>query len=192
MKRLLALVLIVAMLLAGASVALAQGGSSGGNALNLPPPPEKPQPNMQYGNTARADLIGEGLSQASGGNANVYVTENDAINVKVVLLQDGNPYQMAPTMANLTYMLVSLYSLTEKPNSDVVMKVYDTSNNLIIDSRFNTAKNAFDYFTIPEGAATQPGAQPGMQQPGMGRQPQVGRQPLMGGQPGYGGSYPMR
>ncbi len=180
MKRLLALVLIVAMLLAGAGVALAQyqggmqqGGPAGGNALNLPPPPEKPRPNMQYGNTARAAIIAEGLSQASQGNANVYITENDAINVKVVLLQEGNPYDMAPTMANLTYMLVSLYSLTEKPNSDIVLKVYDTSNNLIIDARFNTVKNAFDYFTVPETAA------PSRQQP-------VARQPGYGAQPGYG------
>jgi hypothetical protein len=171
--------------MAGAGLALAQGGAQqggaqqGGNTLNIPPAPPKPQPNMQYGNTARAALIAEGLSDAAQGNARLYISEDKAINVKVNLIQDASPYDLAPTMANLTYMLASLYSLTEKPNSDIVLKVYDTSHNLIIDAKFNTAKNAFDYFNVPEGTAP-PQQQPGMRQPGMGRQP------------GYGGQYPMQ
>jgi len=186
MKKLLALFLVTAMLLAGAGVALAQnqgGMQQGGNTLNIPPAPPRPQPNMQYGNTARAALIAEGLSQASQGNARLYISEDNIITVKVYLTQDASPYDMAGTMANLTYMLASLYSLTEKPNCDIVLKVYDASNNLIIDARFNNAKNAFDYFNVPEGvkpSEQQPGTQqPGIQQPGY-------------NQPGYSGSYPMR
>jgi hypothetical protein len=178
MKRLLTLVLIVAVLLAGAGLALAQyqgsmpqGGAGEGNTLNIPPAPPRPQPNMQYGNTARAALISEGLSQASQGNARLYISEDNVITVKVYLTQDASPYDMAGTMANLTYMLASCYSLTEKPNSDIVLKVYDTSNNLIIDARFNNAKNAFDYFNVPEEAQASPGGQAGMQQPGTGRVP---------------------
>ncbi len=180
MKRLLALVLIVAMLLAGAGVAMAQyqgsmqqqGGASGGNALNLPPPPPRPQPNMQYGNTARAALIAEGLTEASQGSARIHVNEENVITVKVNLAQDASPYEIAGSMANLTYMMAGVYCLTEKPDCDIVTKVYDTSNNLIIDARFNTAKNAFDYFNVPEGAQATPAGQPAMrQQAGPGRIP---------------------
>ncbi len=178
MKKLLALVLIAAVLLAGAGLALAQyqggtqqGGTNGGNTLNIPPAPPKPQPNMQYGNTARAALIAEGLSEASQGNARLYISEDKVITAKVYLTQDASPYDIAGTMANLTYMLASLYSLTEKPNCDIVLKVYDTSNNLIIDARFNNANNAFDYFNVSEEAQAIPGSQAGMQQPGTGRVP---------------------
>jgi len=174
MKRTLALVLIVAMLLAGAGTAMAQyqgspqqGGAAGGNALNLPPPPPKPQPNMQYGNTARAALIAEGLTEASQGNARIHVNEENIITVKVNLAQDASPYEIAGSMANLTYMMAGIYCLTEKPSCDIVTKVYDTSNNLIIDAKFNTAKNAFDYFNVPEAARVAPTGQPPMQQPGM-------------------------
>ncbi len=158
MKRLLALVLIGAFI-ASAGLAVAQyqggvqqGGAAGTGTLNIPPAPPKPKPNMQYGNTARAALIAEGLTQASQGNAQLYIAENDVIAVDVYLKQDASPYDMAGTMANLTYVLASLYSLTEKPDSDIVMNVYDTSNNVIIDARFNTAKNAFDYFKVPEAS----------------------------------------
>ncbi len=190
MRKVITLVLIAAFM-ASAGTALAQyqgstqqGAAPGGNTLNIPPPPPKPQPDMKYGNTARAALIGEGLSGASQGNARLYIEENNAIAVSVYLAQEASPYDLAPTMANLTYMLASLYSLTEKPNSDIVLKVYDTSNNVIIDARFNTAKNAFDYFNVPEGAA--PPAQPAT-----GAQPGT-RQPVTGRQPGYGSQYPVQ
>jgi hypothetical protein len=148
MKKLLALVLIASMLLGGMGMAMAQSSTQG--SLNIPPPPPKPQPNIQYGNTARAALIAEGLSQASDGNARLYISEDSAITTEVYLTKDMNPYEIVGTMANLTYMLASLYSLTEKPDSDILLKVYDTSDKLIMDAKFNTAKNAFDYFKVPE------------------------------------------
>jgi hypothetical protein len=148
MKKLLALVLIASMLLGGMGMAMAQSSTQG--SLNIPPPPPKPQPNMQYGNTARAALIAEGLSQASDGNARLYISEDSAITTKVYLTKDVSPYDIVGTMANLTYMLASLYSLTENSDSDILLKVYDTSDKLIMDAKFNTAKNAFDYFKVPE------------------------------------------
>lgn len=152
MKKLISIVLIVAILLASVGLAMAQqyqGGTQGN--LKIPSAPPKPQPNMLYGNTARAAIIAEGLSEASDGNAKVYISEDNVITAKVYLTQDASPYDIAGTMANFTYMLASLYSLTEKPNSDIVLKVYDTSGNVIIDAKFNNAKNAFDYFNVPEG-----------------------------------------
>ncbi len=176
MRKLLVLVLIAVLLVSGAGLAQAQGGTpqggaTGGNTLNIPPAPPRPQPNMQYGNTARAALIGEGLSEASQGNARVYIREGNSVGVDVYLIQDASPYDLAGTMANLTYMLASLYSLTEKPNSDIMLKVYDTSGNVIIDAKFNNAKNAFDYFNVPEEVQAGPGGQAGVPQSGTGRAP---------------------
>lgn len=186
MKRLISVALIAVILLAGIGVAAAQyqggmqpgGGQQGGaQTLNIPPAPEKAKADMQYGNTARAAIIGERLSQAAEGNANVFITENDAVTASVYLQKDASPYDLAGTMANLTYMLADLYStMTEKGDSNILLKVYDTSNSAIIDAQFNTAKNAFDYFDVKENAAASQ-----QQQPAAGQQ-QYGTQPYGMGQ----------
>ncbi len=187
MKRLISVALIAVILLAGIGVAAAQyqggmqqgGGQQGGaQTLNIPPAPEKAKANMQYGNTARAAIIGERLSDAAEDNANVYITENADVTASVYLQKDASPYDIAGTMANLTYMIADLYgTMTEKSNSNILLKVYDASNNVIIDAKFNTAKNAFDYFNVPEGAApSQRQQQPAARQPAAGQQ-QYGAQP---------------
>jgi len=182
MKRLISVALIAVILLAGIGVAAAQyqGGMQQGGAqtLTIPPAPEKAKADMQYGNTARSAIIGERLSDAAEGNANVYIGEGSAVTASVYLQKDASPYDLAGTMANLTYMIADLYgTMTEKGDSDILLKVYDTSNNVIIDAKFNTAKNAFDYFNVPEGAA------PSQQQlpPAAGQQ-QYGAQPYGMGQ----------
>jgi hypothetical protein len=196
MKKMISLVLVVVLLAAGIGISMAQqyGGDQGnGNTLNLPSPPPKPQPNMEYGNSARAAIVGERMTDASQGNAKVVINEGNVITASVYLNKDASAYDIANTMANFTYMLADLYGLTEKANSDIVLKVYDTSKRVIIDAKFSTSKNAFDYFNVPEGASASPTApvgQPGRMQPGNNMQP--GRtQPGYGGtQPGYGqGSY---
>src|SRR5271157_5908419 len=192
MKKMISLVLVVVLLVAGIGITMAQqygGGTQGGdrsngNTLNLPSPP--PKPNMDYGNSARAAIVGERMTDASQGNAKVVINEGNVITANVYLNKDASAYDIANTMANFTYMLVDLYSLTEKANTDIVLKVYDTSKNVIIDAKFSTSKNAFDYFNIPEVASATPTApvgQPGRMQPG-GMQP-GGMQPG-GMQPGYG------
>ena len=203
MKKMIGLLLVVAMLVACIGVAMAQqyqnpqggmqtgdqtGASSG--QLVIPPAPPKSQPDMTYGNTARAAIIGERMTDASQGNAKVVINEDGVITASVYLNKDASAYDIAGTMANFTYMLADLYTMTEKPNADIALKVYDTSGAVIIDAKFNNAKNAFDYFNVPESATptTQPvrqqpvTRQPGMQQPV--RQP-VTRQPGMQ-QPGMG------
>ena len=167
-------------------------------ALNLPPAPAKPVANMAYGNTERAAIIGEQLSQGSQGNANVYVAENPnkTVSLDVKLLVSGDPYSMAGTMANLTYMVSSIYSFTDMKGGDILLTVYDPAGSVITSARFSDAKNAFEYYSIPPQAAVtptpvvQPGypQQPGYQQPGY-QQPgyQQPGYPQPGyGQPGYG------
>jgi len=156
MKKLICVLLIAAVLVACAGLTLAQqsqggaGGASSGS-LNLPSPPPKPQPDMAYGNTNRAAIIGERMTDASQGNAKVVINEGNVITASVYLNKDASANDIAPTMANFTYMLADLYGLTDKANSDIALKVYDTSSNLIIDARFDVAKNAFDYFNVPQG-----------------------------------------
>ena len=204
MKKMIGLLLVVAMLVACIGVAMAQqyqgqqyqepqggmqtgdqnGGASSGQ-LVIPPAPPKAQPDMEYGNTARAAIIGERMTDASQGNAKVVINEGNIITASVYLNKDASPYDIAGTMANFTYMLADLYTMTDKSSSDIALKVYDTSGKIIIDAKFDNAKNAFDYFNVPEGAAPtaqpvtrQPVArQPGMQQPGMQR-PGMGQMPM--------------
>lgn len=188
MKRLISVALIAVILLAGIGVAAAQyqggmqqgGGQQQGGAktLTIPQAPDKAKADMQYGNTARAAIIGERLSDAAEGNANVYIAENADVTASVYLQKDASPYDLAGTMANLTYMIADLYStMTEKGDCNILLKVYDTSNNAIIDAKFNTAKNAFDSFDVTESAA--PSRQ--QQQPAAGQQ-QYGTQPYGMGQ----------
>jgi hypothetical protein len=162
MKRLISLALIFALLLAGVGVSVAQqyqGGQQyqgstqqgGERTLNIPPAPPKSEPNMEYGNTARAAAIGERLSNAAEGNARVYIKEDGAVTVNIYLLQEADPYDLAGTMANFTYMIADLYgTITEKTNSDILLKVYNTSNSLIIDAKFSIPKNAFAYFKVSD------------------------------------------
>lgn len=161
--------------------------------LNIPPAPQKATPNMQYGNTERAALIAEQLSQASQGNANVYLSESPqdrSITASVYMKTDGDPYSLSGTMANLTYMLSSIYGITELKGADIFLKVYDSQGQLITDAKFSDAKNAFEYYEVPQAARpVQPAyPQPGVQQPGYGQPgmqmpsfPQTGMQ-----QPGFG------
>jgi hypothetical protein len=169
MKTIISVILVAAILLAGIGVAGAQqyqgsaqpGSAGNGNTLKIPPAPPRPKPNMEYGNTARAAIIAEQLSKAAEGNAKVYISEDKAITVKVYLFKEASPYDIAGTMANFTYMLFDLYSMNEKAGCDIVLKVYDTSGNVIIDAKFNGAKNAFDYFNLPEEApVSSPPVQP--------------------------------
>ncbi len=143
-----AICILVFVLLAGSCVAMAQQiqGTQDGKALNIPPPPPKSKPDMQYGNTARAAIIAERLTEAAQGNAAVHINEDCIITVEVYLKQDASPYDIAGTMANLTYMLADMYSLTDRADCDIALKVYDTSKNLIIDAKLNVARNAFEYF----------------------------------------------
>ncbi len=216
MKKMIGLLLVVAMLVACIGVAMAQqyqnpqggmqtgdqtGAQTGASSdkLVIPPAPPKAVANMSYGNTARAAIIGERMSDASQGNANVFINEGNIITADVYLNKDASPYDIAGTMANFTYMLADLYSMTDKAKSDIALKVYDTSGNVIIDAKFNNAKNAFDYFNVPESAtptqqpvAPQPGISagisPGMQQPGM-QQPGMQRPGMQ--QPGCTCSNPV-
>ncbi|WP_424357514.1 hypothetical protein [Methanocella sp. MCL-LM] len=160
--------------------------------LNIPPAPAKPVANGAYGNNDRAAILGEQLSSASQGNANVYITENPnrTVSLDVKLLANGDPYSMAGTMANLTYMVSSIYSFTDMKGSDILLTVYDTTGNVITSARFSDAKNAFEYYNVPPQAVAtatpviQPGyPQPGYQQPGY---PQPGYQQPGYGQPAYG------
>lgn len=151
----------------------AQQPSTGAGALNIPPAPAKPVPNSAYGNNDRAAIIGQQLSDASQGNANVYVSENPnrTVSLDVKLLQDADPYSLAGTMANLTYMVDSVYSITDMKGSDILLTVYDTAGNVITSAKFSDAKNAFESYTVPEGAAAKPTpvTQPGYGQPSTGR-----------------------
>jgi hypothetical protein len=159
--------------------------------LNIPPAPQKPVPNSQYGNTDRAAMLGEQLSKSSQGNANVYVSENPdkTVSLDVKLTQAISPYEIAPTMANLTYMVDGIYYVTERKGNDILLKVTDPSGNVITNAKFSDAKNAFDYYNVPEAAQQpvpqQPVAPAPGQQPGYGQQPAYGQQPGAGMQPGY-------
>lgn len=161
--------------------------------LNIPPAPAKPVPNSAYGNNDRAAVIGQQLSEGSQGNANVYVSENAnrTVSLDVKLLANGDPYGMAGTMANLTYMVSAIYGFTDLKGSDILLTVYDTAGNVITSAKFSDAKNAFEYYTVPPQAAVTPTpvAQPPYGQPGYG-QPSYG-QPSYGQpsyqQPGLGG-----
>lgn len=144
--------------------------------LDLPAPPDKPVPNMTYGNSNRAAIIGEMLSKSSQGNANVYVKENsnNTISIGVYLMTDSDPYSLAGTLANLTYMVNSVYGLTDKAASDILLTAYDTSGNVVTTAKFSNARNAFDYFRVPETASMKPTQQPAYPS---------------NGQPSYGGQY---
>jgi hypothetical protein len=196
MKRLVSLALIFVVLLAGTAVVAAQqyqgqqyqGGAQQGagqaRTLSIPPAPPRSQPNMEYGNTARAAYVGERLSDAAEGNARVYITEDGAIAASVYMLQDANAYDIAGTMANFTYMLADMYrTMTERSDSDILLKVYDKSNSMIIDAKFSASKNAFEYFDITQAEAPPQRQQPvagqyqGMQGQGMQR-PTTGQMPM--------------
>lgn len=164
------------------------GGQPSTGVLNIPPAPAKPVANGAYGNTERAAILGEQLSNASQGNANVYVSENPnrTVSLDVHLLTSGDPYSMAGTMANLTYMVDSIYGMTDMKGSDVLLTVYDPSGAQITVAKFSDANNAFEYYNVPPQAATQPTTgqpttgQPTTGQPGMGQtgvsQPGFGQQ----------------
>jgi hypothetical protein len=155
--------------------------------LNIPAAPQKPVANSQYGNTDRAAILGEKLSQASQGNANVYISENPdkTISLDVKLLKAASPYEISGAMANLTYMVDGIYYLTDRKGNDVLLKVTDPSGNVITNAKFSDAKNAFEYYNVPE-PAQQPAAPAAGQQPGAGVQPGYGQQPAYGQQPGAG------
>ena len=209
MKKLVCVLLIAAVLVACAGISLAQqsqGGSQAGvpgtsasGNLNIPSPPPKPQPNMEYGNTNRAAIIGERMTDASQGNAKVVINEGNVITASVYLNKSASASDIAPTMANFTYMLSDIYGLTEMANTDIVLKVYDTSNNVIIDAKFDVAKNAFDYFNAPESTGTSAPAQEPQNNVGQPMAPQnnggqpmaplPAQQPGFGQQPGYGNQY---
>ncbi|HTY90899.1 MAG TPA: hypothetical protein VMC84_06945 [Methanocella sp.] len=173
MKKLVSIALIAAMLMACIGMAAAQQGMT--QAQNLPPAPPKATPDMQYGNTARAAIIGERLSNAAEGNANVHIDEGSVITVSIYLLKDAGTNDLAGTMANLTYMIADLYgTMADKTNSKIVLNVYDTSKNMIIDAKFNMAKNDFEYFDVAQDAATEQQPAAGMQQTGK-QQPAMGR-----------------
>jgi hypothetical protein len=165
---------------------------AGPQQINIPAAPQKPVPNRQYGNSDRAAILGEQLSKSSQGNANVYVSENPdkTISLDVKLSQAASPYQIAGAMANLTYMVDGIYYLTERKGNDILLKVTDPSGNAITNAKFSDAKNAFDYYNVPQ-AAQQPaapvaGQQPGFpQQPATGMQPGFQQQPATGMQPGF-------
>ena len=166
---------------------------SGQQQLNIPPAPQKPVADRTYGNTDRAAIIGGEFSKSSQGNANLYVSENSdgTVTVDVRLLQDASPYEIAGTMANLTYAIDSFYSMVSPPGKDILLNVYDTSGNTITKAKFSNSKNAFDYYNVPESAQAGPQQPPSGAQPSYGRQP-AGRQPAGGGpsygrQPAYGG-----
>jgi hypothetical protein len=144
--------------------------------LNIPPAPQKPVANSQYGNTDRAAILGEKFSQAAQGNANVYVSENPdkTISLDVKLAKSASPYEIAGAMANLTYMVDGIYYLTDRKGNDVLLKVTDPSGNVITNAKFSDAKNAFEYYNVPESA----------QQPSYGQQPAYSQQPAAGMQPG--------
>jgi hypothetical protein len=159
MKKVIGLVLVAIVLMMVSATAqqyaggAQQGAAQGAKTLKIPPAPPKPKANMDYGNTARAAILGERLSIAAEGNAKVYISEGSAITAEIYLEKQADPYDMAGTMANFTYMLLDIYAITDKANSDILLKVYDPANELIIDARFNNAKNAFDYFKVPETTA---------------------------------------
>jgi ketol-acid reductoisomerase len=72
-----------------------------------------------------------------------------------------------------------LYYTTERKGNDILLKVTDPSGNEITNAKFSDAKNAFDYYNIPE-AAQQPAAPAAGQQPGYQQQPAMGQQPAYG------------
>jgi hypothetical protein len=165
---------------------------AGPQQINIPQAPQKPVPNSQYGNTDRAAILGEQFSKSSQGNANVYVSENpnNTITLDVRLAQAASPYEIAPAMANLTYMVDSIYYLTDRKGNDILLKVTDPSGNLITSAKFSSAKNAFEYYNVKEAArppsAPVSGQQPPYEQPAYGQQPGYQQQPAYGQQPYMG------
>ncbi len=160
--------------------------------LDLPKAPQKPVPNSQYGNTDRAAILAEQFTKSSQGTANVYISENPdkTISLNVKLTSSASPYEIASAMANLTYMVDGIYYMTERKGNDVLLKVTDPSGNVITDARFSDARNAFEYYNVPEAAQQpteeQPAAPAYGEQPGYGQQPSAGQMPAYGQRPGYG------
>lgn len=160
--------------------------------LNIPPAPAKPVANGSYGNTERAAILGEELSNASQGNAKVFIAENSnkTVFIDVHLLTNADPYSLSGTMANLTYMVSNIYSYTEMKGGDIMLTVYDPAGTVITNAKFSDAKNAFEYYNVPQQPATAPstGGQPATGQPATG-QPVTGQpatsQPAVT-QPGVG------
>lgn len=156
--------------------------------LNIPPAPPRPVPNSQYGNTDRAAIIGEQFSKSSQGNANVYVSENGnrTVSLDVYLTGSSDPYAIAGAMANLTYAVSAIYYFTDMAGSDILLTVRDTSGNVVTRAKFSDAKNAFEYYDVPEAARAAP-QQPGYAQPQQPSyaQPSAGQQPAA--QPPYFG-----
>ena len=156
--------------------------------LNIPPAPPRPVPNSQYGNTNRAAIIGEQFSKSSQGNANLYVSENGnrTVSLDVYLTGNSDPYAISGAMANLTYAVSAIYYFTDMAGSDILLTVRDTSGNVVTRAKFSDAKNAFEYYDVPEAARVAP-QQPGYAQPQQPSyvQPSAGQQPAA--QPPYFG-----
>ncbi|HMK45971.1 MAG TPA: hypothetical protein VK436_05050 [Methanocella sp.] len=176
---------------AGAGQAQVPGAGAGTPTLNIPPAPPKPVPNSTYGNNPRAAILGEQFTKSSQGNAMVYIAENPnkTVSISVRMLSDGDPYSLAGTMANLTYMVDNVYSLTDVAGSDIYLTVYDPDGKTMTTAKFSDEKNAFEYYQVPEGYTPKqtPGRQPSFGQPSAGQpsfsQPSAG-QPSFG-QPSY-------
>jgi hypothetical protein len=104
-------------------------------------------------------------------------------------MKDADPTQLAPVLANLTYALSDVYSVTDRANNDIFLNVYDTSKNMVIQAKFSPSMNAFDYFNIPEAAwqtqPTQPAYGEGQQGGYQGGYQGGQQQPAYGGQQGY-------
>jgi hypothetical protein len=115
---------------------------------------------------------------------------NGTISLDVYLAKDADPYALAPTLANLTYMVDGIYGLTDRAGNDILMTAYDTSGNVITTAKFSDSKNAFDYYNVPESARQV--TQPSYGQPSAGQQPAYGQQPSYGQQPAYGGGTGMQ
>jgi len=175
---------------AGAGQNQGPGAGAGTPTLNIPPAPPKPVPNSTYGNSPRAAILGEQFTKSSQGNAMVYLEENPnkTVSISVRLLSDGDPYSLAGTMANLTYMVDNVYSLTDLAGGDIFLTVYDTEGKTMTTAKFSDAKNAFEYYQVPEGYTPKQttGRQPSFGQPSSG-QPSFGQpsyqRPSFGGGP---------
>jgi hypothetical protein len=130
--------------------------------ISIPKPPDKIVANKQYGNTDRMAIIGEAMTQGSGDNANVYLSESGGkVTVNVNLKKASDVYEIAPYMANLTYGIIGALSITDLKSADVMLKVYDTTGNQVMDAMFSGANNKWDYFKVPEatnGGGQQPSA----------------------------------
>lgn len=141
---------------------------------------------MEYGNTKRSAIVAEDLSMASQGNAIVNIIENPdkTITVNVYLKSAMDPYSIVGNIANLTYSINQIYSITDLDNNDIDLRVYDTSGNIFTRAKYSGIKNAFVSYNIPETAQI---TQPAYPRTGTG-QPYYGQQPL--GQPATGVRQP--